>query len=272
MKHKRKRPTNHKWTEEERAIVRRDYRGNNGSQKIADALGVTKYAVKGQAQKLGIMRQKSPKWKNKEIKNLEELIHHKSVGQIAKILGRSQNAVKVKATRLELKMRVREGWYTKADVCAIVGEDHKKVQQWIDRGFLKAAWHYDREPCKRGMSSWHIEERDLKEFLINYSAELIGRNVDIQQIVWIVTGVEQLPWKGGQVPTAYPADFIARNEVIKQSWRDDECPDAKKLRDRRARELRRQGWKIECFTYDYTDLGRFTLYGLEGYRPRTHKG
>jgi hypothetical protein len=103
--------------------------------------------------------------------------------------------VKVKAVRLKLNLRVRDGWYTKADVCEIVGEDHKKVQRWIDRGFLKATWHFDRKPSKSGLSSWHIAEADLKDFLILYSHELMGRNVDIQQIVWILTGVEHLESK-----------------------------------------------------------------------------
>jgi len=34
---------------------------------------------------------------------------------------------------------------------------------------------------------WHIEARDLKEFLIKYSGELVGRNTDIQQIIWLVS-------------------------------------------------------------------------------------
>lgn len=67
----------------------------------------------------------------------------------------------------------------------------------------------------------------------------------------------------------YGRGFIAENEVIEESWRDDHYPEAKRLRDGMARALRRQGWTIRCFTYDYTDLGRFTLYGLEGHRPRS---
>jgi hypothetical protein len=42
------------------------------------------------------------------------------------------------------------------------------------------------------MSSWHINEKDFKDFLIVHSNELLGRNVDIQQIVWILTEVGHL--------------------------------------------------------------------------------
>jgi DNA-binding CsgD family transcriptional regulator len=182
---------NHKWTEEERATVRQDYKGTNASaQEIADRLGVTRFAVKGQAQKLGIMRQKSPPWTDKELERLKELIHRHSVAQIAKKLHRSPNAVKIKATRLELDLRLRFDWYTKRDVCEIVGEDHHKVQKWIDSGELKATWHNDRKPDRKGMAMWHIEAKDLKEFIVKHAGELLGRNVDIQQIVWLLTKIE----------------------------------------------------------------------------------
>lgn len=176
----------HKWTDEERAIVRRDYKGTN-AQTIANGLGVTKYAVKGQAAKMGILRQKSPRWAKKELKQLEDLIHHHPIGEIAKKLHRSPNAVKIKATRLNLKLRLRDDWFTKKEVCEILGEDHHKVQRWIDSGALKASYHNGRRPTNEGLSMWHIEADDLKQFIINHSEELLGRNVDIQQIVWLLT-------------------------------------------------------------------------------------
>lgn len=179
----------HRWTEEELEIVRRDYRGTIASaQEIADRLGVTKYAVKGQVQKLGIAMQKSPDWTTKELEMLRELIHKHSVPQIAKRLHRSPNAVKIKATRLKLGLRCRTDWYTKREVCEILGVDHKKVQSWIDSGAIEATWHNGRKPQKNGMSMWHITTDSLRRFLIRYSGELLGRNVDIQQIVWIVAG------------------------------------------------------------------------------------
>jgi DNA-binding CsgD family transcriptional regulator len=177
----------HRWTEEERQIVRRDYKGtNNSAQEIANRLRVTRCAVKGQVQNMGIAMQKSPPWTKDEIERLEELIHRLSVSQIAKRLHRSCNAVKVKATRLKLKLRLRDDWYTKMEVAEICGVDHKKVQNWIDTRALRASWHNGTRPQKNGMAMWHIEAKDLKDFIINYSGELLGRNVDIQQIVWLL--------------------------------------------------------------------------------------
>ena len=180
----------HIWTEEERDIVRRDYNGTNRSAgRIADGLGVTLYAVKGQAAKMGILQQKSPPWSDKDLEQLSELIHTYSITHIAKKLHRSANAVKIKATRLKLGLRFRDGWFTKMEVCEILGVDHKKVQVWIDSGALIATWHNGRKPSQKGMSMWHIETKALRDFIINYSGELLGRNVDIQQIVWLLTEV-----------------------------------------------------------------------------------
>lgn len=188
MIYRRQQKANHKWTDEDRAIVRRDYKGTNASaDAIAVHLGVTRYAVKGTAAEMGILRQKSPPWKPNELELLEEMVPRYSVGQIARKLHRSPNAVKVKAVRLKLKFRARDGWYTKQEVCEIVAEDHRKVQKWIDSGCLKASWHHDRPPSQAGMSAWHIEASDLRDFIIKHCAELLGRNVDLQQIVWLLT-------------------------------------------------------------------------------------
>ena len=179
----------HKWTEEERDIVRREYNGSNSSGKrIASILGVTLYGVKGQVQILGIAQQKSPPWSDKELDNLVELIHIYSITSIAKRLHRSINAVKIKATRLKLGLRVRDGWFTKKEVCEILGVDHKKMQGYIDRGELKASWHTGKKPQKNGMSMWHIESKDLKQFIKKNAGDFQGRNVDLQTIVWLLNG------------------------------------------------------------------------------------
>jgi len=183
----RHKPSNHMWTEEEREIVRRDYAGTNTSaDSIASKLGVTRWAVKGQCAKMGILQNKSPNWTGKEIALLCELLPQYSLAKVAKILHRSINAVSVKARRIHLSRRYRDGWYTKLDVMEILGVDHHKVQEWIDKGFLNASWHTERKPQARGMAMWHILETDLRDFIIHHSGKLLGRNVDLFAIVQIL--------------------------------------------------------------------------------------
>lgn len=187
----------HIWTDAERDIVRRDYDGHNKtSERIAKNLSlitgdkITFFAVKGQAASMGIMQDKSPDWTEKEIKILTEMINERPPLTIARRLHRSVNSVVVKSKRLGLKRRYRNGWYVKKEVSEICGVDHKKVQCWIDKGWLKASWHTGNKPQKNGMSMWHIDEHDLRNFIINYHSELQGRNVDLFQIIEILTGME----------------------------------------------------------------------------------
>jgi len=177
----------HYWTEEERDIIRREYDGhNNTSDRIASKLGVTFYAVKGQAAKMGIMQDKSPDWSDKEVEILTEMITRYAPLKIARRLHRSVNSVVVKSKRLRLSRRVRDGWFTKKEVCEMLGVDHKKIQGYIDRGELKASWHNLTKPQKNGMAMWHIEVDDLKIFIKKNAGDFQGRNVDLLMIVWLL--------------------------------------------------------------------------------------
>jgi len=185
----------HKWTEEERNIVRRDYDGHNQSahliaSKLTYMTGdrITFCAVKGQAAKLGILQNRSPDWTDKEIEILSKMITRYSPITIAKRLHRSLNAVVVKSKRLGLSRRARDGWYVKKEVAEICGVEHKKVQGWIDRGELEASYHGERKPQKNGSACWEITEKALKDFIISHASELQGRNIDLFQIVTILTG------------------------------------------------------------------------------------
>jgi len=98
---------------------------------------------------------------------------------------RSLNSVVVRMKRLHLSRRVRDGWYTKREVCEILGMDHKWVQRRIDSGALKAEPHDPESPLpkKNGGSCWHITEKDLAKFIVHHPQELNGRNVDLIIVV-----------------------------------------------------------------------------------------
>jgi hypothetical protein len=53
-------------------------------------------------------------------------------------------------------------------------------------------------------------------------------------------------------------------KYIKEGYSDTKYPDAKKIRDRRAKELRKQGYIVEVKTWNFTDLSRSMFYTLEG--------
>lgn len=185
----------HKWTDDERDIVRREYDGTNQmSHRIADKLTyitgdkITFFAVKGQAAKMGIMQDKSPDWTEREIETLTEMITQYAPITIAKRLRRSLNAVVVKSKRLGLKRRFRDSWFTKREVCEIMGVDHRKIQGYIDRGELKASYHSGAKPQQHGMAMWHVNTGDLAQFIKQNAGDFQGRNVDLVMIVWLLIG------------------------------------------------------------------------------------
>lgn len=182
----------HHWTDEEREIVRRDYKGTNASaEAIAHRLGngITKWAVKGQVQMIGLAKVHRNGWSPEEDERLGQLITRYAPNTVAKMMGRGVNSVVVRAKRLGYSRRVRDGWFTKTEVCEILGVDHKWVQQRIDAGQLKASWHNGTKPTNKGSACWHIAEQDLKAFIQRYPLELTGRNVDLFTIVEILAGL-----------------------------------------------------------------------------------
>lgn len=182
---------NHKWTEEDREVVRRDYQHTMASAgEIATRLGVTFSAVRGQIASMGIAKRSDHQhWTPKEKERLRELIGEYCVRRIARILHRSINSVVVMAKRLGCSRRARDGWFTKMEVCEILGMGHRWVQRRIDSGALKATYHHESRPSQQGSVSWHIEEKDLKEFIRKYPQELNGRNIDLVMIVDILVGL-----------------------------------------------------------------------------------
>ena len=182
---------NHQWTDEERDIVRREYAGTHKSRReIAAKLGVTEFAVAGQISKMGIALVTDRRlWTEEEEERLRELLETRTVNQAAKILKRSVNSVTVKAKRIRCSRRDRFGWYTKREICAMLGVDHRWVQRRIDGDQLRASSHYGGSVQQDGMSAWHIKEADLKAFICRYPDELNGRNVDLVAIVNVLAGV-----------------------------------------------------------------------------------
>jgi hypothetical protein len=181
----------HHWTDEEREIVRRDYQHTHASRReIARRLGVTEFAVAGQIATMGIAKRSDRRpWSPEEDERLRELIYQYAPHTVARRMGRSLNSVVVRSKRLGCSRRIRDGWFTKKEVCEILGVDHKWVQKRIDAGQLKASWHNGSKPTNSGSACWHILEKDLKEFIRRYPQDLTARNLDLIMVVDMLAGV-----------------------------------------------------------------------------------
>jgi hypothetical protein len=63
--------------------------------------------------------------------------------------------------------------------------------------------------------------------------------------------------------------YLQDYDVFEKHWDTRETPDAKLIRDRRARELRRQGWTVQIDTKRYNVLEAYVVYWLFGERKKT---
>ena len=187
-----------RWTEAEDDLLRVGYKQTHQSaMDLALQLGVPWGQVRSRVGLLGLSKRtgriSKRYWTIQEDQKLRELIHCYALITVARKMHRSANSVKIRATRLKLCLRSREGWYTKKEVFEILGVEHKRVQSYIDSGQLKASYHNGHKPGKLGMSMWHIDEDDLRAFIKKYCHEFNGRNVDLTQIVFLLGELDPAP-------------------------------------------------------------------------------
>lgn len=142
---------------------------------------VPRWVVKRWAQKLGLARQKEPPWTDSEMEYLQKWLHRISIAKIAKHLGRTQTAVKLKAKRLGL--RKSDDGYTLRALCQGLGCDHHKVEQWVGLGWLKG----NRRETERTHDMWHFNDADIRNFIFNHPLEIDPRRADWLWLVAILS-------------------------------------------------------------------------------------
>lgn len=182
----------HKWTPEERETIRLQYDGTREvAERLALQVGVSYYAVRGQARQMGLAKHHERSlWTEDEENLLEDLIGKFAPTTIAKRMKRSPASVVSKAKRMGLMRQFRDGWYTKSEAGEILGLNHLRLQRYIDSGVIKASSHYGSRPTAGGTTAWHIRREDLRDFIRSHAEELTGRNVDLFEIVEILVGVK----------------------------------------------------------------------------------
>lgn len=68
--------------------------------------------------------------------------------------------------------------------------------------------------------------------------------------------------------TVYSREYLDEFEVVDKSFHYPKNPNAKAERDRMARELRKQGWKVTVKKFSFQDLGYGDSYTLYAERKR----
>ena len=188
-----KRPR-HLWSQKEKDFVRLYYRGTRKSrQYLASILNVSEHAVAGQVNRMGLCKRSSrAKWTHDEDEQLRTLIGtligRYPVSRISKIMGRTPNAISVRAKRLKPSRRDRDDWYTLTEVAEILGVDRHWVERRITAGTLKASLqHGSRKASKPRV--YRIRRNELRNFIRRFPQELNSFNIDLITCVDLLSGL-----------------------------------------------------------------------------------
>lgn len=147
------------WTDDEEAVLRLWY-GRCSRADLAERLpGRTVPSISNRAGRLGLRGDKGPDWSEEEIFCLRELFWAQTPQAIAKRLGRTINAVRVKAKKIGLRQRARPE-LTPNQISGLLNICPKQVLRWVRRRLLSArcAPTFERR-------IWLIRRDDLIEFL-----------------------------------------------------------------------------------------------------------
>ena len=112
-------------------------------------------------------------WTDAAEQELRGLVGWQTEQEIARRLGRSVNAIRVKMKRLGLT-REWKGAYTARDVGRIFRVDSASVRIWIDRGYLGGA----RSTVSCGSSrKWRIEHEEIEAFIRDHPEHYERRRI-----------------------------------------------------------------------------------------------
>jgi hypothetical protein len=138
----RRRKPRYPFTPERQAYLRTHYAPSEAGcvARVAAALQVPAWRVKRWAAELGlaVITPKAPDWTPAEVAFLEEHVGTRTVGWIAKRLGRTVTAVAVKSKRLGIDRRECRDWYTVTTLALAMGVDTHVGSRWIRQGLLPA--------------------------------------------------------------------------------------------------------------------------------------
>jgi hypothetical protein len=145
--------------------------------------GLPRWHIKKHAAHLGLtMHQDKRPWTAEEEEIIERSVGNVSALTIAKRLKRTEASVVLKIKRMGVSRRVRNG-YTMRDLEECLGEDHHKIQRWIEKGWLRDRMQGTRRHDGNGRDIHRFRETDILEFLRRHPEEI---NLGKVESIWFL--------------------------------------------------------------------------------------
>jgi hypothetical protein len=141
--------------------------------------------IQQRAQKLGVARLRTPGWTEAELAYVHTHLGHEAVPAIAKKLGRSQTAIRLMAKRRGINKHTTGG-YTANSLVSLLGWQHHRTKQLVERGWLQATRRQMAYGDKRP-DAYLITEEALYRCLIAHPELIDLRRVDKDWFLDLVT-------------------------------------------------------------------------------------
>lgn len=150
-------------------------------------LPVSRATIKIWGGRLGLARTRDDYWTEEEIAYLNENYQRPagkraSIKSIAKYLGRTEAAVRLKAKRMKFRRHTSDA-YTVHSLADALGCDWHKVGRWIERGILIASREGSREDKR-----YSITPAEVRRFIIANPSEIDHRRADWMWLLDILVG------------------------------------------------------------------------------------
>jgi hypothetical protein len=164
--------------------------------KIMRLLGskYPRWHVQRKAAELGLAKPKPAVWSEKEEEWLHENFPRKgyqaiqaSLRRINGGIWRSPCAILLKAKRLHINKR--SNGLTMRMMEDILGQDHKTISTWIERGLLTATRKGTARTEIQGGDMWHFEPKKVRDFIIANPEKVDLRRVEPVSFIHLVAGM-----------------------------------------------------------------------------------
>lgn len=198
-----------KWvlSDEARTLIVDEYDSTN-RRALAKRLGVPPYVISKWAGELGVRPTKEPPWSEQDVEYLRKNVARMGWQRLAKKLGRTVVAVKLKAKRLEIS-KMNDGGWTARQLGDLLGVDSHRVRLWIDRGWLRAT---RRQTDRTERDAFLLRPEDLRTFLRDHANVVNLRRVDPGWLFSLAFGEPE--WRGDIITCRFCTDaFTSRSET-----------------------------------------------------------
>lgn len=174
-------PSGPYWTPARDAELTRLRRKGMTARGIGELMGVSESAIYKRANRIGLGVQK--RWSEKDDERLVDLIAEHPPKQVARMMGRTLDAIHNRVSRLRQSTLERGEWFSVQDLQFMLGVGEQFIWTRIKTGAIEAQDHWENGHY------YKVTRAALRKYLRRYATELEGKKIDIVLLIDVLAGI-----------------------------------------------------------------------------------